>query len=204
MRLAPPSFGKILVGTAVVIALSTGSAYAVGKVTSAQIKNETIKSVDIMNGQVQGVDIKDGTITSADIQNDSVTSNDIADGSLQSADVQNDSLTSSDLGVNSVAGSEVLDGSLTAADLAAGAVHGSELGVITQRSAVSANIVAGGNGSVTASCLAGERLISGGNDGFFDVFVVASRQSGNGWAVFGHNDSAANRTITAHAYCLQV
>ena len=67
---------------------------------------------------------------------------------------------------------------------------------------MSANIVAGGNGSVTASCLAGEQFLSGGNDGFFDVNVIASRQAGNGWAVFGHNTSAGNRTITAHVYCL--
>ena len=41
------------------------------------------------------------------------------------------------------------------------------------------------------------------NDGFFDVYVVASRRSGtNGWAVFGHNASAGDRTITARVYCL--
>jgi Collagen triple helix repeat (20 copies) len=86
--------------------------------------------------------------------------------------------------------------------IAAAAIRAGHLGTITQRSEVSANIPAGGNGSVTANCNAGERFLSGGNDGFFDVFVVASRQSGNGWAVFGHNNSGGNRTITAHVYCL--
>jgi len=88
--------------------------------------------------------------------------------------------------------------------IATGAVRSRQLGTITQRSQVSANIPAGGNGSVTASCLANEEVISGGNDGFFDVFVVASRRSGlTGWAVFAHNNSGGNRTITAHVYCLQ-
>jgi hypothetical protein len=86
--------------------------------------------------------------------------------------------------------------------LATDSVTSTALGTITERTKVSETIAAGANGSVTADCLPGEQVISGGNDGFFDVFVVASRQSGNGWAVFGHNNSGGNRTITAHAYCL--
>lgn len=46
--------------------------------------------------------------------------------------------------------------------------------------------------------------LSGGNDGFLDVSVVASRDNGdNGWAVFVHNKGTVARTITVHAYCLQ-
>lgn len=96
-----------------------------------------------------------------------------------------------------------LTGSYPNPQIAAGAVKAGHLGVITQRSAVSATIAAGGNGSATANCNAGERMLSGGNDGFFDVYVVASRRSGaNGWSVFAHNASGGNRTITAHVYCL--
>jgi len=87
--------------------------------------------------------------------------------------------------------------------IATGAVRARQLGTITQRSQASGVIAPGGNGSVTANCLAGEQVISGGNDGFFDVFVVASRQNGNGWAVFVRNTAGVNRTITAHVYCLQ-
>jgi hypothetical protein len=87
--------------------------------------------------------------------------------------------------------------------LKAGAVVAGKLGTINKRSATSAPIAPGSSGSVTATCLAGERIIAGGNDGFTDyTAVVASRDSGNGWAVFARNEAAVSRTITAHAYCL--
>jgi hypothetical protein len=98
--------------------------------------------------------------------------------------------------------SEIADGSIDQGEIFDGSIRAAEMGTITQRSAVSPNIAAGTVGSVTATCLAGERVLSGGNDGFADVFVVASRRNGNGWAVFGFNNSGGNRTITAHVYCL--
>jgi hypothetical protein len=87
--------------------------------------------------------------------------------------------------------------------LKAAVVTSSKLGTITRRSASSTPIAAGGNGSATATCLAGEKVITGGNDGFFDLPVVASRNSGStGWAVFAHNNSAGPLTLTAYVYCL--
>lgn len=219
---------------AVALVLGSGTAYAAKQITSKNIKNNTIKSIDVKDGALTGTDVADGTIgsadildgtiTSADVATDTLTAADLAANSVGSSEVADNSLTANDLGSNSVNSDEIatdavqateiqdnsidsgeiVDNSLFSADLGAGAVHASELGTITERDAVSANIAAGGNGSVTASCLAGEKVIGGGVDGFFDVFIVASRQSGNGWAVFGHNDSGGNRTITAHAYCLQV
>jgi hypothetical protein len=83
------------------------------------------------------------------------------------------------------------------------AVTSSKLGTITRRQTISASIAAGGDGSATADCLPGEKVIAGGNDGFFDLFVVASRNSGStGWTVFAHNNGASARTLTAYVYCL--
>jgi hypothetical protein len=86
--------------------------------------------------------------------------------------------------------------------LAPGAVTAGKLGVINEKTAVSANIAAGSTGSISVLCGAGETVISGGNDGFFEEPVVASRKNGNGWIVFAENNSAAVRTVTVHAYCL--
>jgi len=87
--------------------------------------------------------------------------------------------------------------------LKAGAVVAGKLGTINKRSATSAPIASGASGSVSVACAAGERIISGGNDGFLDyTAVVASRDNGNGWAVFARNEAAVARTITVHAYCL--
>jgi hypothetical protein len=88
--------------------------------------------------------------------------------------------------------------------IAAGHVTSSKLGTITERSVTSAAIAPGASGSATVNCLAGEKVLSGGNDGFTDyTAVIASRRSGtNGWAVFARNNAAVDRTITVRAYCL--
>jgi hypothetical protein len=227
-----PSLSHIVAVLAVALVLGSGSAYAANEIKSKNIKNSTIKSIDVKDGALTGTDIADETLTGADVLNDTLTAADLAansvgtseilDSTITTNDVAADTLTAADLAPNSVGASEITDATVGQAEIATDGVAATEiqdnsidggeiidnsvlagdLGTITERSAVSAVIAAGTGGNVTANCLAGEQLISGGNDGFNDVFVVASRQSGNGWAVFAFNNSGANRTVTAHAYCL--
>jgi hypothetical protein len=199
--------------------------FAIGGTAMALPGGNTVNSGDIINGEVKNQDLTADAVTSGKIAPQEVRRADLRDTAVDSTKVKDESLTSSDLGADSAGLAEIdqsaffsgdisndgspgsplqiTTGGVDSGDIGNSAVHAAELGTITQRSATSATIAAGGNGSVTASCLAGERVLSGGNDGFFDVFVVASRQSGNGWAVFVHNSSGGNRTITAHAYCLE-
>ncbi|GAB3247702.1 hypothetical protein [Nocardioides dilutus] len=194
-----------------------------GNVKTADLKNNAVKTAKVKDGTLTGADVADGSLSAIDVLTDSLTAGNLAPNSVGQSEIATDGVAAAEIAANAVGQSEIatdgvaateiqdnsidsgeiVDNSLFSADLGLDSVRASELGTIIERTAVSANIPAGGNGSVTASCLAGEQLISGGNDGFFDVFVVASRQQGNGWAVFGHNDSGGNRTITAHAYCLQ-
>lgn len=211
------TYANVVSTLALALVIGGGTAVAAGiapnSVGSIQIKNGNVKTPDLKNNAVKSAKVKDGTLTGADVADSSLASLDILDDSLTADDLGANSASQSEIATDGVAASEIQDNSidageivnnsLTSADLGTGSVRGSELGTITQRSAVSANIPAGGDQSVTASCLAGEKLIAGGNDGFYDVYIVASRQSGNGWAVFGHNASGGNRTITAYAYCLQ-
>ena len=92
MRLPQLTFGRVLAGTAVVLVLTTGTAYAANTVGSSDIINGSIKSIDIGSGEVKGGDIGNGTIRSADIFN----------GGVKSADVLDDSLLAADLAPNSV------------------------------------------------------------------------------------------------------
>ena len=165
-------FTAALIGGLTVAVLSGGVAVAHGMINSGDIVNGSVRGIDIGSGQVKSSDIRDGTVTSVDVRADSVTADDLASGSVGDLEIVDDAVTAS------------------------------ALGTITQRSAASAPIAPGANGSVTASCLAGEQVLSGGNDGFVDLVVVASRRNGNGWVVFAHNDGAASRAVTAHAYCL--
>jgi hypothetical protein len=133
-------------------------------------------------------------VKSADVLNDSLTADDLASGSVGFSEIQTDAVQASEIQDNSIDGGEIVDGS----------VRSTELGTITTRSATSAAIAPAAVGSVSVNCLAGEDVLSGGNDmSSTSEVVVASRKSGaNGWAVFARNNSGVNQTVTVHAYCL--
>ncbi len=187
---------------------------APNQVNSASVIDNSLRSVDLRNGGVASIDILNNTVTSTDVQDGSIASLDVTDGSLSSVDILNNSLTgtdiadssisAADLATDSVSSSEIVADSVGSSEIAAGIISNDELGTVTQRSATSASIANNTSGSATASCLAGEQVLSGGNDGTlvngFDI--VASRQEGNGWRVFLFNTSGGARTVTAHAYCL--
>jgi hypothetical protein len=161
-------------------------------VTSGKLKNLAVIEGKIADGAVTNKKIADGAVTTGKIADGAVTTGKIADKAVTTNKLADNAVTTGKLAESSVDSSKIIDGQVLAGDL----------GTIVEHTNVSATIAAGENGSVTANCDAGEKLISGGNDGFFDVFVVASRKNGNGWAVFAHNNSGGNRTVTAHAYCL--
>ena len=71
-----PTPALVVAVLALVVAMA-GTSYAAAKITSAQIKNNTIKSKDIKDNEVAGKDVKDASLTGADI----------ADGSLTAADL---------------------------------------------------------------------------------------------------------------------
>ena len=55
--------------------------------TSAKIKNNTIKSIDVRDNNLTGKDILDGSLGGADVTDGSIGSADVADGSIGKADV---------------------------------------------------------------------------------------------------------------------
>jgi hypothetical protein len=87
MRFRPPTLSGVALGAAVVLIVTATTATAAALITSADIKNNTVASVDI----------KDGTITSADIKNNIVASVDIKDGTVSSADILNGTIGAADL-----------------------------------------------------------------------------------------------------------
>lgn len=74
-----------------------GSAYAASKVTSSDIKDNTIKGKDIRTNQVTGGDLRDESATGADIAN----------GSLDGSDVKDQGLTGGDIADKSIGGAKV-------------------------------------------------------------------------------------------------
>ena len=89
--------------------------------------------------------------------------------------------------------------------MATAAVGAAELGTIVEVVATSTTTANGGTKGVTATCPVGSQVISGGFDpgGNATSWVVRrSQREGNGWRVFGLNQTGNPDEILARAYCL--
>jgi hypothetical protein len=111
------TFANVCALLALMVALSTGTAYAAN----------TVFSEDIVDGEVKTQDIHNNAVNSNKVAPDSLAAADLADGAVGSGEVLDDSLTSSDVAAGAVGSSEVLDESLTSADLATDSVQATEI-----------------------------------------------------------------------------
>ena len=158
---------------------------------------ETVNSGDIKNESVKSVDLKDGqAVTSDDVTDESLTGADLADGTVAGAEIANDSVASEDLAPNSVRAQELGDG-----------IHNhTNTVVVPGGTAQNANY---NFELVTASCGAGEELISGSGHWNGDaqgeelmLSEVVLDHNAEAVTVKGGNDFGVNRTLVATATCL--
>ena len=186
------------------------------QVRSAAVADDTtgfaLTGTDIANASLTGADVLDDSLAALDLATDSVTGDEVDNGSITGADVGLNALSGADLAANSVGSDEVEPDALTAADLGtssaasdeigSSAVDASELGAVNERS-LSVTVPANGVNSATATCAAGEQIISGGfNDPSLDLFVVRSFRNGEGWFVAAANPTGTARGLGVFAYCL--
>jgi hypothetical protein len=107
MRIKPPTLSGVALGAVVVLIVTATGATAAALITSADIKDGTIKSVDINDGEVKSADINGGAVASSELK----------DGEVKSADINGGAVASSELKDNSVASADILDGTLTLTDI---------------------------------------------------------------------------------------
>lgn len=130
----------------------------------------------------------------------------VAGGLVTSARIKNNTIQSIDVRNGSLTGIDVKDGSLGAADLGAGAVKATKLGTITERT--NSVLIANNDGaSLTVSCLAGERLISGGTStGGVGISagwtLIRSGPLTNSWTATARNATGTSATLIVEALCL--
>jgi hypothetical protein len=147
---------------------------------------------------VRSDDIKDGQVKRPDLRASAVGSPQVADDSLGAADLAPDSVGSSEMAINSVGRPEIAVETIGAEELRA-------IDEVTQ----AGYVLVDATGTVTATCPAGEQIISGGfatgGASGTEWTVRNSRRSGNGWAVTATNPGAGpdgGNSLTAYAYCL--
>jgi hypothetical protein len=112
-------------------------------------------------------------------------------------------VSASKLGDAAVTAAALGDDSVTAQKLADEAVTASKLASIIAVSTTTDNIPDGTTGTATAICPDGTVVISGG--GFpssFAMSLTTSIKFGNNWRVQAQNETGADQSLTARAYCL--
>lgn len=205
-RLPKPTFGKVVAGAAVLMVLTSGTAYAAAHIGSDDIIDNSIKSRDIKNGQLKSVDVKDGgiktadildgTVTSADIADESITSADILDSTITSADVLNETLTNADLATDSVQATEVADNSIDAGEIVDFGLTNEDIGVLEAEVNGDGTLASSDHFGTTSTSLGtGTYQVNFGLNVSFCTPVVSQGEAGvggAGGAIVGVTDRAGN------------
>lgn len=211
---------------ALIVAMSGAAVAAQDTLSSKQIKDNGIKSVDLKDGKavftqdvrdenLTGNDVAPDSLAAADLAPDSADSDEIAANAVTSEEVADNAVNSGEIAANAVGTQEVADNTLSANDLgaasvakpelAADSVGSSEFGPTVLRTDPQ-QIAANSSGGAVANCPANETRISGG------AVVPAGNGHGlqsswpngaNGWTNIVRNNTASEITVTAYVLCLQ-
>jgi hypothetical protein len=181
-----------------------GVSYAAATIGSAEIKDNSIRSKDVRNK----------TLVGKDVRPDALGGNQVDEGKLAkvpsaaTADSATEA-TNAQTAVNAQTAAAVGPDGAGSDALQASSVRASELGATVQRTST-ATVPAGGTEFVSASCQAGEQVLSGGgswlgagiDDDAAGLRIVHSYANANGWATRAYNATGSARDFQARAVCL--
>jgi hypothetical protein len=185
------TYANVMSSLAVFLVVAGGAAFA-----ATQLPKNSVGTKQLKKGAVKTSKLGTKTVKTGKLAKDAVSTSRIQDNAVTGTELADDSVTST----------KIAAGSVTQEELATGSVGSAQLRDITVVSATSAAVANGVSAGATASCPAGEVVISGGFEtqslGAASWEIKRLVRSGNGWRVFGTNISGGNSTITAFAYCM--
>jgi hypothetical protein len=185
------TYANVMSSLAVFLVVAGGAAFA-----ATQLPKNSVGTKQLKKGAVKTSKLGTKTVKTGKLAKDAVSTSRIQDNAVTGTELADDSVTST----------KIAAGSVTQEELATGSVGAAQLRDITVVSATSAAVANGVSAGATASCPAGEVVISGGFEtqslGAASWEIKRLVRSGNGWRVFGTNISGGNSTITAFAYCM--
>lgn len=111
------TYANVISTLCLVLILGGGAAYAAN----------TVSSTDIINGEVRSIDIGTNQVASSDLANDSVNQNKIVTGGVRSAEVANESLGGSDIDEGTLNGGGDVSGPLSNLQIAPRSIGRAEL-----------------------------------------------------------------------------
>jgi len=212
--------GRLLPSPAMVVALLAlfvalgGSAWAVSKVGTKQIKKNAVTASKIRNNAVTGPKIKNGAVTTPKIKAGAVNGTILANGAVTGTKLGVQSVGPTALADQAVGPSAIqpdavgtdalADSAVTAAKLAAGAVGGSNVSITTVNGSP-VTIPVGTSEIVMASCPEGKTAVSSGyqaNSG--EVLIYQNYVAGGNALIYAASPvgSSGGVQVTAQAVCI--
>ena len=152
---------------------------------------------------ITGKNVKNSSLTGADIKNSSLSTKDVKNGSLLSQDFKAGQLPQGPKGDKGDKGDTGLQGP-PGTNGTNGATN------VTVRQGTLISVANGATGSVTASCLAGERATGGGSSvsgstgwSVIDSFPTpgTTGSTPTGWRVDAHNGTGSANNLVAIVVC---
>ena len=195
-RIKAPSPALVVALIALFVSIG-GVGYAASQIGTNDIKNGAVTAKKLHKKAVRSKKIKKEAVKTGKIRDLAVTTDKLGDQAVTTDKLGNESVNADKLGADSVTTGKVVDGAIAA----------TKLGTIVKRVG-SVTVANNTTGTANATCLPGERLISGGGGflgGETDAEVSFSGQVGDpgNWRVHARNMSGAPKTLEAQVHCLQ-
>lgn len=183
-------YANVTATLALVIALS-GTSYAALTVTSKNVRNGTIRGIDVASNTIMSKNVRNRTIRGADVANNTITSGKVRNGSLLARDFKAGELPAGATGPQGPPGANAATN-------------------VVVREAFTGAIPAGESAAVSVPCAANERAQSGGVYSSATVFTVlvsaptttpGPGATPTGWRVEARNVAGAPNALFAYAIC---
>ena len=181
-------YANVTATLALVIALG-GTSYAAITVTGSNIRNGTIRGIDIANDTITSAKVRNRTVRGADVASNAITSGKVRDGSLSGRDFDARELPAGPPGPQGPAGVNAATN-------------------VVVRDAFVAAVPAGEQVGVSVPCQAREKAFSGGIYGPGFAVSVSEPTSApatgappTGWRVVATNTTAVANPLHAYAIC---
>jgi hypothetical protein len=123
-RIRRPDHSTVVSYLALFVALGGTSAYAANTIGGGDVRDGSLLSRDIKNGQVKKADIGRNQVTTSKIKASNVRTTDIAENAITTGKILDGGIVTGDLADGAVTGAKVADDTLTAADIAGADLNG--------------------------------------------------------------------------------